>query len=805
MAIPVPTHRNILPDTMPASAQAPVPIGYTATGSGGINLALTFFLYMIAAGRVRRLQPPIFVNYNRAEINRCFAYLSHRGRRVLAILPRHSHRNPEGFGGNPTAWLEEQGLIRLDLEGMAERAAAHSRRIGAQPGMVIEFLVAAGGHAELGVVLHQALKTASGFPDSFSLPVCLLPNDPTQYGWLRAYTWHRYEVGLAGCWGVWLDNAAMPQAIINDLLAIGLTSLDTCSSSSLTQGSLRQAVNSLLHEVTHQYSDSRNGFFRLAVIRRVLRSKKAWRFGIPLRQRKLIRSNTNDLEDDIRRGIRDCLETPVGLLDTNPLPLAGIPQVVCVSVPVKEDQLTTIVRAVTAMLEREEWWQKHKAMTNLLWGAINFPDPLVIDITKAVPATGWLRRTLRAVLWLLTLPPRFLHLVVFGRNHQQRELYATVTRLFPELGAYARLQQILNTDGRMMDGDGGTGWGFGEFKHLVTAPVSQNSHADTAPVAATAGSGRQRKATVQTSRREAAAPTNPAGRGRTKLGSVLSGTMATLLVCGGLGLALLAGIGGSPSQGWTDTRQDVYQLTGQHLQDSDSTVALFPSSQVVDRGDGTSKLLTVPYGQSLNLCPSERFWQQPSGSYCSGVLVAENVIATAGHCIVGKPMTAFSYVFGYRMWDATTPELIITNRDIYQAREVSAWHLDHFASDWALIRLDRPVVGHRIAPISQSGTSKQGQQVHAIGYPLGLPAKLAPGAVQSTTDTALVTSIPSYPGNSGSPVFNSSTHALEGIILGGTGPKLLKQGTCFVSRARDSVATRSAAFVHALSTIRKNP
>src|SRR5919106_3120482 len=100
MALSVPTHRNRLPDTMPARAHLPVPIGYTASGSGGINLTLTFRLYMIAAGRGHRLQPPLLVNYNEVEHGRIFAYLSRRGRRVAAILPRHSHRNPEGFGGN---------------------------------------------------------------------------------------------------------------------------------------------------------------------------------------------------------------------------------------------------------------------------------------------------------------------------------------------------------------------------------------------------------------------------------------------------------------------------------------------------------------------------------------------------------------------------------------------------------------------------------------------------------------------------------------------------------------------------------
>jgi hypothetical protein len=210
MAIPRPMHRNALPDTITANAQVPVPIGYTASGSGGINIALTFLQYMSAAGRGRRLQPPLFVNYNEAEQGRIAAFLQQPMGRLLAILPRHIHRNPEGFGGNPTAWKEDEGLICLDLEGMADRAAAHSRRIGSQPGVLVEFQVAAGGHAELGLIVHQALRADNVFPDSMTLPVCLLPDDPTQYGFLRAYTWHRYEVCLSGLWALWIDNAAKP-------------------------------------------------------------------------------------------------------------------------------------------------------------------------------------------------------------------------------------------------------------------------------------------------------------------------------------------------------------------------------------------------------------------------------------------------------------------------------------------------------------------------------------------------------------------------------------------------------------------
>jgi hypothetical protein len=489
MGLQLPLRHNKPPDTTPARRPPPVPIGYLASGSGGVNLALTYRLYMRIAGRGHRLQPPLLVNYNEAENGRISTLLEPARRigRLLAILPKHTHTGSEGFGGDPTAWKEDEGLITLDLEQMVTRFRAHGHRTGSQPALFLEFLVAGGGHAELGLIVHQAL-TASAASATMYLPVCLIPDDPTQYGWLRVYTWHRYEDCLAGLWGLWIDNKALPQFVINDLLAIGLTALDACSSSSLTAGSLRQAVASIRNAIKHQHpaagdgqQSRRNGFLRLSVIRRPVRSVKAWCFSIPLRQRKLVRTSTNDLEYAIRTAIRDCLETTAGLLDTNPLPTAGIPQVVAVSVPVKADKLSDIVQTVKAILNREEWWQPHKDTTSLLWGAINFPDPVVLDITRSEPSDGWITRLRRAVTWLVTILPRLLHRLVFGSNHQQQELYITVTRLFPEMGALHRLQSILHAAGQT-NGFGDTGYGFGMHRHQVTTPVEENSHEAAEPV-----------------------------------------------------------------------------------------------------------------------------------------------------------------------------------------------------------------------------------------------------------------------------------------------------------------------------------
>jgi hypothetical protein len=138
----------------------------------------------------------------------------------------------------------------------------------------------------------------------------------------------------------------------------------------------------------------------------------------------------------------------------------------------------------------------------------------------------------------------------------------------------------------------------------------------------------------------------------------------------------------------------------------------------------------VQYGDYYNLCPSERFREQPIGSFCSSVLVAPDVIATAAHCIKGEIIADIRFVFGYHMRDTDTPNLVINKSDIYQGVEVIAWQLDeNTGSDWALIRLDRPVVNHRIAKIREAGTVSDGNALHIIGHPMGLPVKFAGGGM----------------------------------------------------------------------------
>jgi len=251
-----------------------------------------------------------------------------------------------------------------------------------------------------------------------------------------------------------------------------------------------------------------------------------------------------------------------------------------------------------------------------------------------------------------------------------------------------------------------------------------------------------------------------------------------------------------------DDRSEVFQLSpGPDLDDVDSVVALFRAAAVSDNGDGTSTLRTVNFGAQHNLCSSERFREQPTGAFCSGFLVAPDIIATAGHCVNADNVADVRFVFGFRMRDAETAQTVIGNREIYRGVALIGHQLVGNGPDWALVRLDRAVADHRVARIRRAGRIGDRQAVHVIGHPAGLPTKFAGGAAVRDNAPAgyFVANLDSYGGNSGSPVFNSDTHEVEGILVRGE-TDFVQRGTCRVSLVcpttgcRGEDCTRAAEF-----------
>lgn len=214
---------------------------------------------------------------------------------------------------------------------------------------------------------------------------------------------------------------------------------------------------------------------------------------------------------------------------------------------------------------------------------------------------------------------------------------------------------------------------------------------------------------------------------------------------------------------------------------ADSTVALFFGDKV--GSDGSLPRTTL--GEKRKLCAGQRFADQPSGSYCSGTLVAPDLIMTAGHCIKlpadpswYEPVPLcdnIKFVFGYNNKNGNPAKA--APQDIYKcAGTVVRVHYGPAArtSDYALIKLDRPVpqsgpFAHVPLQLNRGAAVAAGDSVAAIGYPSGLPLKVAANAkVRDISDPVFfVANMDTFGGNSGGMVFNTRTGLVEGIVVRG--------------------------------------
>jgi Trypsin-like peptidase domain len=233
-----------------------------------------------------------------------------------------------------------------------------------------------------------------------------------------------------------------------------------------------------------------------------------------------------------------------------------------------------------------------------------------------------------------------------------------------------------------------------------------------------------------------------------------------------------------------DDRQDIFQLTSPKIRKAaDAVVALVKAADLEADRDGGWTLTTTSYKEEYQLCSSEAFAAQPLGCFCSGFLVRPDVIATAGHCVKSEAdLAGMRFVFGFRMADASRPKTSFAGDDVYEGAALIGRKLTQDQTDWALVRLTRPVVGRSPVAFRTAGKVAAAQKLYVIGHPCGLPQKYAPGAsVRDNTPSAFfVANLDTYGGNSGSPVFNATNQQVEGILVRGEND-FVTNGSCYVS------------------------
>ncbi len=241
-----------------------------------------------------------------------------------------------------------------------------------------------------------------------------------------------------------------------------------------------------------------------------------------------------------------------------------------------------------------------------------------------------------------------------------------------------------------------------------------------------------------------------------------------------------------------DNRLDYFEAPADMKELAKSVVSFWKNEHVRIDGD-RARVATANFGDAVGLCPSERFREQPVGAFCSGSLVGEDLVMTAGHCITDEASCAGAkLVFGYAVTErGKAANTTVPASDVYSCKKIVKRDLDKpptgtvgiigaivgnvldtTGPDYALIQLDRKVTGRRPLPINRGSKIKEGAGVFVIGHPVGLPLKVAGDAKVRSSKfmrAHFTTDLDTFGGNSGSPVFNVRTKLIEGILVrGGT-------------------------------------
>lgn len=226
-----------------------------------------------------------------------------------------------------------------------------------------------------------------------------------------------------------------------------------------------------------------------------------------------------------------------------------------------------------------------------------------------------------------------------------------------------------------------------------------------------------------------------------------------------------------------DNRLDVYKVTNSlHKTLAQSTAGMVPTNLL--KRTSVQNILEIQGGKTLresaNLCSGEAYAEQPVAPACSGFLVAPDLIVTAGHCYKSfstpeNVCKSFAWIFDYNMKSAThDPNKNIQLKNVYLCKSIVEAVLTP-TMDYAIIRLDRKVVGRPALKIRETGRVNSATELVVIGHPTGLPTKVSPqGKITKNSEvTTISTTLDTFHGNSGSAVFDARTGQVEGILIQG--------------------------------------
>jgi len=242
----------------------------------------------------------------------------------------------------------------------------------------------------------------------------------------------------------------------------------------------------------------------------------------------------------------------------------------------------------------------------------------------------------------------------------------------------------------------------------------------------------------------------------------------------GLGAAGCEAVGSSSAAViyGNDDRTEIHAVPdGVHRTAAETAVVMQTDADFLDRSNPDA--IRISYegilGETEGLCADVAFFDQPDPGYCSGTLIDERHVMTAGHCVetADDCSPQFPWVFGY-YYESEGVFAPITADDVYECVD-RVVHRNDLDGDYAIIELDRPVVGRAPATLRiDPEPAPNGTALTLIGHPNGIPMKVAGDAsVLDFDGIELYTDLDAFFGNSGSGVWDDAGQVV-GILVAGS-------------------------------------
>lgn len=170
-------------------------------------------------------------------------------------------------------------------------------------------------------------------------------------------------------------------------------------------------------------------------------------------------------------------------------------------------------------------------------------------------------------------------------------------------------------------------------------------------------------------------------------------------------------------------------------------------------------------GDHYKLCDNESFTDQSIIGIGTGFIIDKNKMATANH-VFQYNIEEYRVVFGYEIKDKLKGASVrFFMSDVYLPKKIN---VQSYELDMVVFEVDRDF-DRPVLEWENSIELPNKNEIYMIGHPLGLPLKIALNAdiTDNKHNQYFYTSLDSFQGNSGSPIFDFCTNKVIGVLVSG--------------------------------------